>query len=321
MIKTLIFLFCTLLLEIIVFNGYIKILKRKQVTQSIRELGPKEHFKKTGTPTAGGCLIVIFQIINYIGIKVLNNKKANWFDFLYIITTLLFSIVGLLDDLKIIKIKNNRGLTPKIKLLLEVIFSLIISIMILGIFQIKTLNFFGININLKYLIILFHAFYIIAWSNSYNITDGLDGLASGLSFVLLVGIFIIGKTTKNELLVIGSLSIFFALVGFLIFNFHPAMVFMGNIGSHGLGASIAILGILSGNEVIFAVMGFIFIFETISVILQVWYFKKTHGQRLFKMAPFHHHLELTGYDEININYFLIGIEIIFVIIGLLLWGI
>ena len=240
--------------------------------------------------------------------------------FIYSISTFVF-FGWTLDDLKIIKIKNNRGLTPKIKLLLEIIFSLIISIMILGLFQNKTLNFFGININLKYLIILFNSFYIIAWSNSYNITDGLDGLASGLSFVLLVGIFIIGKQTKNELLVIGSLSIFFALVGFLIFNFHPAMVFMGNIGSHGLGASIAILGILSNNEIIFAVMGFVFIFETISVILQVWYFKKTRGQRLFKMAPFHHHLELSGYDEVNINYFLIGIEVIFVIVGLLLWGI
>ena len=95
MIKTLIFLFSTLLLEIILFNGYIKILKRKQVTQSIRELGPKEHFKKTGTPTAGGCLIVVFQIINYIGIKFINNKKANWLDFLFILSALLFSLVGL----------------------------------------------------------------------------------------------------------------------------------------------------------------------------------------------------------------------------------
>lgn len=321
MIKTLIFLFCSLLVEILLFNLYIKLLRKKEVTQCIRELGPKEHLKKAGTPTAGGCLIIAFQIFNYLIIKMLNNKKFEWYDFLFILTTILFSIVGLLDDLKIIKIKNNKGLTPKIKLLLEIIFSLIISLIVLGIYNNKYLNFLNLKVNLSYFIILFHSFYIIAWSNSFNITDGLDGLAGGLMFVLLIGIFVIGKTIKNELLVIGTLSIFFPLIGFMLFNFHPALVFMGNVGSHGLGASIAILGILTNNEVIFAIMGFVFIFETLSVILQVWYFKRTSGQRLFKMAPFHHHLELTGYDELNVNYFLLGIEVIFVIIGIILWRI
>lgn len=321
MTKTLIFLFISLLIEMILFNCYIKVLKNKEITQSIRELGPKNHLRKSGTPTAGGCLIILFQLLNYIGIKILNKKMVNWYDFIFVLTTVLFSIIGLIDDLKIIKFKNNKGLTAKVKLLLEIIFSIIISLIIFSLFKNKHINFFGININLSYFIILFHSFFIIAWSNSYNITDGLDGLASSLSFVLLIGIFIIGKISKNEFLVISALSIFFALVGFFIFNFHPALVFMGNIGSHSLGAIIAILAILSKNEIIFSMMGFVFIFETISVILQVLYFKKTKGQRLFKMAPYHHHLELKGYDELHVNYFLLGIEVVFVIIGILLWGI
>lgn len=321
MFKTLVFLFLSLLIEIVVFSFYIKILKKREITQSVREEGPREHYKKRGTPTAGGCLIIIFLLINYFTVKIINKLPLDKSDFIFIITILSFSFIGLLDDLKIIRMKNNKGLTPKIKLLLEIIFSIVISLFIFTLFNKKTINVFNYSINLGFFSIFVLAFLIIGWSNSYNITDGLDGLSSGLTFIYLIGVFIIGKISKNTLLTVTSISMFFSIVAFLIFNFHPALVFMGNVGSHGLGAGLAVMSILSDLEMIFIVMGFVFIFETISVILQVLYFKKTRGKRIFKMAPFHHHLELTGYNEYHVNYFLYCIEIIFVIIGLVIWRI
>lgn len=321
MFKTLVFLFLSLLIEIVLFSFYIKILKKREITQSVREEGPREHYKKRGTPTAGGCLIIIFLLINYFTVKIINKLPLDKSDFIFIITILSFSFIGLLDDLKIIRLKNNKGLTPKIKLLLEIIFSIVISLFIFTLFNKKTINVFNYSINLGFFSIFVLAFLIIGWSNSYNITDGLDGLSSGLTFIYLIGVFIIGKISKNTLLTVTSISMFFSIVAFLIFNFHPALVFMGNVGSHGLGAGLAVMSILSDLEMIFIVMGFVFIFETISVILQVLYFKKTRGKRIFKMAPFHHHLELTGYNEYHVNYFLYCIEIIFVIIGLVIWRI
>ena len=177
------------------------------------------------------------------------------------------------------------------------------------------------NINLGLFSVFFIIFYVMAWSNSFNITDGLDGLASSLSLALVVGLFIIGKIEKNELLVISSLCMFFSIIGFLVFNFHPALVFMGNVGSHAIGAGIGVIGILTKNEITLAIMGLVFVFETISVILQVLYFKKTKGKRLFKMAPFHHHLELIGYNEHSISFILVLISIMFVILSLIYKGI
>ena len=168
---------------------------------------------------------------------------------------------------------------------------------------------------------LFILFVLVAASNAVNLTDGLDGLAGNLSLSVFVGMFIIGKLEKDELLVISSIVMMFSVIAFLCFNYHPALLFMGNVGSHALGAGIAICGILSKNEIYLGIFGLIFVFETISVILQVIYFKKTKGKRLFKMAPFHHHLEMIGYKEGSISIILVLISLLLVIIGLLIKGI
>ncbi len=321
MIKSLVFLFISLLIEIILFSFYIKFLKKKEVIQTVRELGPKEHFKKNGTPTSGGILIIIFTIINFIGLKLINMKNFKIPDIIILLTIIGYGLIGLLDDLKIINNKHNNGLSPKIKLILEMFLTTIIIFIVIRSTETIELVIFNFKITNKLLLLIFYPFYIMGWSNSYNITDGIDGLASSLTFVLMIGVFILGKISNNEILILISLSLFFSVIGFLLFNANPAMLFMGNTGSHSIGSLIGVLAILTKTEFIFFVMGFVFIFETISVILQVLYFKKTNGKRLFKMAPFHHHLELSGYSEKNVDYFLILIEIIFVIIGIILWGI
>ena len=319
MIKTIIYLLFTTLLEIICFHYYILYLKKKQYTQVVREVGPKSHQIKNGTPTAGGIIIVVFIILNYIIVKLINKLSFNISDLIFLLTILLFGFLGLLDDLKIINKKNNEGLTPRIKLIIEIVFSIILFTLLK--INDNHLQFGNFKIDLSYLSIGFVLFYLIAWSNSFNITDGLDGLAGNLSLSVLVGMFIIGKFEKNELLVISSIVMFFSIIAFLCFNFHPALVFMGNVGSHAIGSAIAISAIISKNELYIAIFGLVFVFETLSVILQVFYFRKTKGKRLFKMAPFHHHLEMIGYKEGSISIILVLISILLVIISLLIKGI
>ena len=321
MIKTLILLVFLTLIEIIVFHYYIKHLKEKKYIQSVRELGPSSHFSKNGTPTAGGIIIIGFVIIDFITVKLINQYAFNFNDLIFILTIILFGFLGLLDDKKIIKQKQNAGLRPRTKILIECLFGIIIFLLLIRSNYNHTLNIFGYKLNLGIFSILFVIFYIIAWSNSFNITDGLDGLAANLSLCIFLGMFIIGKFDKNQLLVISSLCLAFSVLGFLVFNFHPALVFMGNVGSHAIGAAIAISAILTKKELVLVIMGLVFVFETISVIIQVWYFKKTKGKRIFKMAPYHHHLELSGYNEGSISIILVLISFLLVIIGILLWGI
>lgn len=321
MIKSLIALIVLTLVEIIVFNYYIKHLKQKKYTQSVRELGPQSHFKKTGTPTAGGIIIILFFIIDYIVLKIINNYIFNFDDLIIILTAILFSILGLLDDFKIIKQNKNDGLKPSVKIIIECLFVFIIYLLLILNNYNNHLKLFNLEVDLGIFSIVFVMFYIIAWSNSFNLTDGLDGLASNLSLCVLLGMFIIGKYEKNQVLVLTSICLFTTIIAFLIFNFHPALVFMGNVGSHALGSIIAVCGILSKSEIILAIMGLVFVFETISVIIQVLYYKKTKGKRLFKMAPFHHHLELTGYNENSISLIMVLISILLMIIGIILWRI
>lgn len=321
MIKTIIYLLFTTLLEIICFHYYILYLKKKQYTQVVREVGPKSHQIKNGTPTAGGIIILVFIILNYIIVKLINKLSFNISDLIFLLTILLFGLLGLLDDLKIINKKNNEGLTPRIKFIIEIVLSIIIFTLLKINNYDNHLQFGNFNIDLSYISIVFVMFYLIAWSNSFNITDGLDGLAGNLSLSVLVGMFIIGKIEKNEILVISSIVMFFSIIAFLCFNFHPALVFMGNVGSHAIGSAIAISAIISKNELYIAIFGLVFVFETLSVILQVFYFRKTNGKRLFKMAPFHHHLEMIGYNEGSISIILVLISILLVIISLLIKGI
>ena len=321
MFKTIIFILIATLVEIIVFNYYIKYLKKKRYTQVVRELGPRSHIVKNGTPTAGGIIIIIFIAINFIGIKLLNNLKFNISDLIFLLTIILFGILGLLDDLNIITKRNNKGLTPKMKIIVEIVFCVLIYLLLKISGYNNTINIGNHKLDLSIVSIIFVIFYIIAWSNSFNITDGLDGLAGNLSLSVFIGMFIIGKIEKNEILVITSIVMFFSIIAFLCFNFHPALLFMGNVGSHAIGAGIAVSGILSKNEIYIGIFGLVFVFETISVILQVLYFKKTKGKRLFKMAPFHHHLEMIGYNERSISIILVLISLLLIIIGLLVKGI
>ncbi len=278
--------------------------------QPIRNDGPKTHFLKKGTPTLGGVLILFSIIIS----SIIWTSNFSKFNYILILTLILFGIIGLIDDYK--KVKIGKGITTKAKFIGQLIATVIIFF---------TIKYYGFELNkfnipflkdtyleLGYFYFVLILFIIIGATNATNLTDGLDGLVSmPLIFVFLtfaIFSYVLGNINFSDYLlvnyikgsgeiVIFSTSAIGALLGFLWFNSSPASIFMGDTGSQSLGASLAVTSILLKQEIVLAVAGGLFVIEAISVMLQVSYFKITKGKRLFLMAPLHHHFEKKGLSE------------------------
>tara|TARA_Y100000996_G_scaffold415586_1_gene411462 strand:- start:4916 stop:5992 length:1077 start_codon:yes stop_codon:yes gene_type:complete len=278
--------------------------------QPIREDGPSSHLSKRGTPTLGGVLIILSIIFNTI---IWTSNYSN-FNYILILTLILFGLIGFYDDYQ--KVKFNKGINSKSKFLLQIIFTILLYFTIkfngydLNNFYIPFLKDISIELGLFYFFLIL--FIIIGSTNATNLTDGLDGLVSmPLIFVFLtfaVFAYILGNINFSNYLLInyipgsGEIVIFCtsaigALLGFLWFNSSPASIFMGDTGSQSLGASLAVASILLKQEFVLAIAGGLFVIETISVMLQVSYFKFSKGKRLFLMAPLHHHYEKKGLSE------------------------
>jgi phospho-N-acetylmuramoyl-pentapeptide-transferase len=278
----------TIILSLLTIQVFMKIMKKIDIGQIVREEGPSSHMKKSGTITMGGIPFILVTLIVFI-IKSMQ-KGINYQALLIIYLVLSFSVIGFIDDY----IKNVKhspyGLKGSQSILLQIIFS------IPFIFIVYKLNISYINIVLFF---LFEIIFILSTANSVNLTDGLDGLLAGISIPILFVFFMINKGN-----IVGSYSIILsaALIGFLFYNFYPAKIFMGNIGSFAIGGSIAAIAILSRAEFILLILGSIFVIEALSVIIQVLYFKYTKhkygaGKRIFLMSPIHHHFELLGLPE------------------------
>lgn len=275
------------------------ILKKFKVGQVVRDDGPKEHLKKQGTPTMGGIIMLIVLVV----ILAINSIKYPTL-ILAIISILGFGLVGFIDDYKKLVKKNTKGLSPLKKIFGLVLVTAIFIFMYLKIFKLGTditLPFISSPITLSVgAFIIFIAFILIGTSNAVNLTDGLDGLASGVVAIIMTFFTIVAvKNSNTEMIILGASSVGTCL-GFLLFNFHPAKVFMGDTGSLALGGAVAAIAIMMKMEVYLAIVAFVCIIDTLSVILQVTYFKLTKGKRIFKMAPFHHHLELSGMKETKV---------------------
>ena len=275
------------------------ILKKFKVGQVVRNAGPKEHLKKQGTPTMGGIIMLIVIVV----ILAINSIKYPTL-ILTIISILGFGLVGFIDDYKKLVKKNTKGLSPLKKIFGLVLVTAIFIFMYLKIFKLGTditLPFISSPITLSVgAFIIFIAFILIGTSNAVNLTDGLDGLASGVVAIIMTFFTIVAvKNSNTEMIILGASSVGTCLA-FLLFNFHPAKVFMGDTGSLALGGAVAAIAIMMKMEVYLAIVAFVCIIDTLSVILQVTYFKLTKGKRIFKMAPFHHHLELSGMKETKV---------------------
>ena len=304
------------LLTVLMLPRLIKYLHVLKFGQAIREEGPQSHMHKKGTPTMGGISFIIAIVISLIVAMFLDSSNIQYY-ILFIYTTISFSIIGYIDDMLIVVKKKNDGLAPRKKLMLQIIFSVIFYILVTFIY--KDVNYihipvFDYNLNISYFYIIFLVFWQTGFSNAVNLTDGLDGLATSVTIITTSTFALLAYKENNFPVLVFCLIIVGALVGFLLFNRNPAKIFMGDTGSLALGGILAAISVILHKEVAFLFIGLVYILETLSVIIQVAYFKKT-GKRIFKMSPLHHHFELSGYGEVKTVYIFVIIAVISSAIG------
>ena len=308
-----------LIFGILLFYITLPIFKKLKYSQNVRSAGPKSHYVKAGTPTMGGIVILINMLV-YFSFLCVEFKKEYHLDLrislLLIIPILLYGIIGLIDDLLIVIKKNNDGIKPSLKFILQLLIAAGCYLFYLSIYNSNTIIFFGTVVDIKFLYGILIVFLLVGVTNATNLTDGIDGLLGLCAIISFVSLGIVG-IYKNELsVVILSFSFVVAILSFLLFNLPTAKIFMGNVGSLLIGAALVMECIILKLEILLIFFGFVYFVETLSVILQVWYFKKTKGRRLIKMSPLHHHLELSGFKEIEIDITFALIQFIMSVIGI-----
>ena len=303
-------------LTVLMLPRLIKYLHVLKFGQAIREEGPQSHMHKKGTPTMGGISFIVSIVISLIVAMFLDSGNIQYY-ILFIYTTISFSVIGYIDDMLIVVKKKNDGLAPRKKLMLQILFSVIFYILVTFIY--KDINYIHIpkldyNLNISYLYLIFLVFWQTGFSNAVNLTDGLDGLATSVTIITTSTFALLAYKENNLPVLVFCLTIVGALLGFLKFNRNPAKIFMGDTGSLALGGILAAISVILHKEIAFLFIGLVYILETLSVIIQVAYFKKT-GKRIFKMSPLHHHFELSGYGEVKTVYIFVAIAVVSSAIG------
>lgn len=292
-------LFVSFIATVILGAIVVPILKKKKIGQVVREDGPQSHLQKSGTPIMGGIVIilVVTAILAFFA-------KDYPILIMPIVAVLGYGLVGFLDDFKKLILKDPEGLSPKKKMIGLFLVTIALIVLYLYVFKLGTsiiIPVFAQPISLGIpVFILFMTFILLGTTNAVNLTDGLDGLATGVTAIIMTFFTLAALKQQNTAMAIFSASMVGSCIGFLLFNMHPAKVFMGDTGSLALGGAVAIVALILKMPLYLAIVAFVCIIDTISVMLQVVYFKMTGGKRLFKMAPFHHHLELSGYKETTV---------------------
>ena len=291
----------------------IPVLKRVKFGQHVRDDGPKSHLKKSGTPTMGGIIILISFILGSAMFL-----RGNVTGMLVMFVTLAFGLIGFIDDyIKVVK-KRSLGFRAKPKFLLQLvaagIFLFLLAELTDGNYQQFIVPFTSHRLDIGVFFIPVTLFIILGTVNGVNLTDGLDGLATGVT-VLVATFFVLAAygMRSNDILPIAGAAVG-SLLGFLLFNTYPAKVFMGDTGSLALGGFIAAIAVVLQMPLFLVIVGLVYVLETLSVIIQVLYFRATKGKRFFKMAPLHHHFELSGMTEskVVIVFYLITVVMVFV---------
>ncbi|MCI8383383.1 MAG: phospho-N-acetylmuramoyl-pentapeptide-transferase [Clostridia bacterium] len=301
----------------------IPILKKLKVGQIERDDGPQSHLKKQGTPTMGGIIMIVTMILMVTGSYIFlslqgENETANRL-IPMLILTIGFGLIGFIDDFKKLVLKNTKGLKPSYKMLGLLMISVIYVVYLVQGLHIGTdtyIPILKIYINIPiYLYIPYAILVILATTNAINLTDGIDGLSSSVSAIIITGLTVIGiMAGMKEISIFGSIVIG-ATLGFLMFNLHPAKVFMGDTGSLLLGGVVSAIALYIKMPLLLLIIALIPVLETLSVMIQVAYFKKT-GKRFFKMAPLHHHFELQGWKESKVVIVFSLITLCLCVIGL-----
>lgn len=305
---------------------YIPWLRKEKARQSIREDGPSWHMSKSGTPTMGGVMFIAAAAFVCLTVGFEGMIHGRWVHIFVLIFASVFGAIGFLDDWEKIRKKQNLGLTAKAKFLLQLAAALAFVLLMRNIGYLRPdlyIPFLQKTVNMpEWLYFIFAAFVIVGTVNSVNLTDGIDGLAAGTSVPVCLFFVAVTYAWGQEYLELGvfASAMVGGLMGFLVYNFNPAKVFMGDTGSLFLGGAVAAMAFAYDMPLILITLGIIYIIETLSDIIQVTYFKLSHGKRVFKMAPFHHHLELGGWTgkkwkEKELFFLFSGISLLFAIIS------
>ncbi len=295
-------------------------LRALHVGQSIREVGPTWHNSKQGTPVMGGLMFIGSALICIL--TVLGGMRNGDYTYLIVyVFALIFGVIGFLDDFIKVRKKRNLGLTEIQKLLLQLVAAALYLVVLRKTGHLSSdlyIPFFNVNITIPWVLyLLLSIFIIVGTVNAVNLTDGVDGLSSSVTIPVMIFYAAVawkwGDIGASQL----AAALVGGLLGFLIYNFHPAKVFMGDTGSLFLGGAVCGLAYALDMPLILILVGIIYIAETLSDIIQVTYFKLSHGKRIFKMAPLHHHFEKCGWSEVKIVFVFASVTIVFCLLAYL----
>ena len=295
-------------------------LRRWKAGQSIKEDGPTWHMSKQGTPTMGGLMFILATIIVVLVVNGPAILSGDWTSVIVLVFALVFGAIGFLDDYAKIKKKENTGLTAGQKFLLQLAAAILFIVLLrkCGILSPNLyVPFFGVELHLPWVVYLIFAVLVITGTvNAVNITDGLDGLSSSVTlpvcafFAAAFGwAWVKWQQSGTAGMAVFAAALFGGLVGFLLYNHYPAKVFMGDTGSLFLGGAVCGMAFALDLPLILILVGIVYIAETLSDIIQVTYFKATHGKRIFKMAPLHHHFEMCGWSEVKLFCVFSGVSL------------
>ena len=301
-------------------------LRRWKAGQSIKEDGPTWHMSKQGTPTMGGLMFILATIIVVLVFNGPAILSGDWTSVIVLVFALVFGAIGFLEDYAKIKKKENTGLTAGQKFLLQLAAAILFIVLLrkCGILSPNLyVPFFGVELHLPWVVYLIFAVLVITGTvNAVNITDGLDGLSSSVTlpvcafFAAAFGwAWVKWQQSGTAGMAVFAAALFGGLVGFLVYNHYPAKVFMGDTGSLFLGGAVCGMAFALDLPLILILVGIIYIIETLSDIIQVTYFKATHGKRIFRMAPLHHHLEMGGWNEKKVVFVFASISLVFCILA------
>ena len=281
------------ILSVILGPLFIPLLRRLKFGQMIREEGPQSHLKKAGTPTMGGIIILLAMTLAFLRFADRTPEV-----YILLVASLGFGLVGFLDDYIKIALKRSMGLTPKQKLLGQFVFAAAVCALLFANGHSTDVGIpgTGYTIPLGFLYYPFLILFMLGMSNAVNFTDGLDGLLAGTSAIAFGALAVVAMTRTEPEAAFFSAAMIGAVLGFLVYNAHPAKVFMGDSGSLGIGGGLVAAAALAKAELLLLVIGGVFVIEVLSVIIQVVSFK-TRGKRVFRMSPIHHHFELSGWSE------------------------
>lgn len=303
------------ILAVIAAPLIIPLLRRMKFGQQVRDDGPQSHLKKAGTPTMGGIIIMVAFTLSFLKFSVVNSDF-----YVLLVATLGYGLIGFLDDYIKIAFKRSLGLTARQKLFGQLLVGIVMCILLINAGHNTGISIPGTDISFDWGEWFYYPFIVImmmAVTNAVNFTDGVDGLLSGVSAIALAAFAVVAMQATSIAAGVCAAAMIGAVLGFLVFNAHPAKVFMGDFGSFGIGGAIGAIAIVTKSELLFVVIGGVFVIEMLSVILQVASFK-TRGKRIFRMSPIHHHFELGGWSEWRVVTTFWAVSLVLAAVGLIL---